>query len=189
MKGEGAPTMSQMSSQADGRHPEAPPPDARRTDATATDPRKADVRHQIGQAVRELLRVAPAVHSTLAGRLTVGPTDLSALDVTTSSVTPLGVVELSRRLGIRSASTTVLVDRLVASGHLERQPHPSDRRRTSLTATQSAHHDVRAALEPLIRDITAITSDLDADAAATVLSFLRNVIVTLDGFVAGSAPE
>ncbi|MDQ6657073.1 MAG: MarR family transcriptional regulator [Actinomycetota bacterium] len=145
-----------------------------------------DVRRQIGQAMRELLRVAPAVHSSLAGRLAVGPTDLTALDVATSSDTPLGVVELSHRLGIRSASATVLVDRLVASGHLERRPHPSDRRRTSLRATQTAHHDIRSALVPLIRGITAITDELDAEAAATVLAFLRSVIATLDGFVAGA---
>lgn len=158
-------------------------------DSRLPDSRNFDVRHQIGQAVRELLRVAPAVHSTIAGRLTVGPTDLTALDVTTSSAIPLGVVELSQRLGIRSASTTVLVDRLVASGHLQRQPHPSDGRRTSLSATQTAHHDIRAALGPLIRDITSITDDLDAEAAATVLAFLRTVIATLDSFVAGAAGE
>ncbi|MDQ2847197.1 MAG: MarR family transcriptional regulator [Actinomycetota bacterium] len=168
---------------------EAQESEAQESGARESGARESDVRHQIGQAVRELLRVAPAVHSTLAGRLTVGPTDLTALDVTTSSATPLGVVELSQRLGIRSASTTVLVDRLVASGHLQRQPHPSDRRRTSLSATQSAYHDIRAALGPLIRDLTAITDELDAEAAATVLAFLRTVIATLDGFVAGTAGE
>lgn len=174
---------------ADSGQPAARLPGARESEPQESEARESDVRHQIGQAVRELLRVAPAVHSTIAGRLTVGPTDLTALDVTTSSATPLGVVELSQRLGIRSASTTVLVDRLVASGHLQRKPHPSDRRRTSLSATDSAHHDIRAALGPLIRDLTAITDELDADAAATVLAFLRTVIATLDGFVAGAAGE
>lgn len=145
-----------------------------------------DVRRQIGLAMRDLLRVAPAVHSRLAARLAIGPTDLTALDVTTSGSTPLGVVELAQRLGIRSASATVLVDRLVASGHLQRSPHPSDRRRTSLTATEAAHRDVRAALEPLIADIALITGELDARSAAVVLGFLRRATATLESFVADS---
>jgi DNA-binding MarR family transcriptional regulator len=149
-----------------------------------TGSRGADVRRQIGLAMRDLLRVAPAVHSHLAARLAIGPTDLTALDLTTSSATPLGVVELAQRLGIRSASATVLVDRLVASGHLQRSPHPSDRRRTSLTATDTAHRDVRAALEPLIADIAAITGELDARSAAVVLAFLRRMTATLEDFVA-----
>jgi DNA-binding MarR family transcriptional regulator len=148
------------------------------------------VRRQIGLAVRDLLRVAPAVHARLAERLSIGPTDLSALDITTSGAEPMGVVELSRRLGIRSASTTVLVDRLVASGHLQRSPHATDRRRTSLAATDAAHRDVRAALEPLISDISAITGDLDPRSAAVVLAFLREVTATLERFVAdtGESP-
>ena len=145
-----------------------------------------DVRRQIGLAMRDLLRVAPAVHSQLAARLAIGPTDLTALDVTTSGSTPLGVVELAQRLGIRSASATVLVDRLVASGHLQRSPHPSDRRRTSLTATEAAHRDVRAALEPLIADIALITGELDARSADVVLGFLRRATATLESFVADS---
>ena len=145
-----------------------------------------DVRRQIGLAMRDLLRVAPAVHSRLAARLAIGPTDLTALDVTTSGSTPLGVVELAQRLGIRSASATVLVDRLVASGHLQRSPHPSDRRRTSLTATEAAHRDVRAALEPLVADIALITGELDARSADVVLGFLRRATATLESFVADS---
>ena len=148
---------------------------------------RSEVRRQIGLAVRDLLRVAPAVHSRLAERLSIGPTDLSALDITTSGEEPLGVVELSRRLGIRSASTTVLVDRLVASGHLERFPHPSDRRRTSLAATEAAHRQVRAALAPLIDDIAALTGKLDTRSAAVVLDFLHGVTQTLEDFVADSA--
>ena len=42
-----------------------------------------------------------------------------------SVVTP---VTLSRYLGITSASTTALLDRLEKSGHLTRSPNPDDRR-------------------------------------------------------------
>lgn len=41
--------------------------------------------------------------------------------------------DISAHLGISSASTTKLLDRLEAAGHLTRQPHPADRRALSIT--------------------------------------------------------
>lgn len=140
------------------------------------------VRYRIAQALRALLRQAPAVHARLATRVGVGVTDLLALDHVTSDPAPLGVVELADRLRIRSASATVLVDRLAATGHLQRLPHPHDRRRTSLHPTASAHEDVLAALGPLIRDLTDITDSLEPDTARAVLEFLDRVNVALERF-------
>lgn len=145
------------------------------------------LRYLIGQAVRQLLKLAPAVHAELADRVGVGVTDLLALDHITSDPTPLGVVELGDRLGIRSASATVLVDRLVAAGHVHRVPHPSDRRRTGLYPTDTARQDVRAALDPLIADISKITNDLDASTAVAVLQFLTQIRDALEQFAASDS--
>lgn len=149
--------------------------------------------YRIGQAVRRLLQVAPAVHHALAQRVGVGTTDLLALDHITSAPSELGVVELGERLGIRSASTTVLVDRLVATGHVQRLPHATDRRRTSLHPTSSAYDDVRTALGPLIRDIGEITESLEPATADAVLDFLTRIIAALDDFAdstpSGPAPQ
>lgn len=143
-------------------------------------------RWEIGQRLRQLLQTAPAVHAELAHRIGVGVTDLLALDHLTSGPETRGVGELSRLLNIRSASATVLVDRLVASGHLERGRHPHDRRRTTLNPTTNAYDDVRAALGPLIGDITAITDDLSDVEAEVVLRFLTRIIEALDSFAAGA---
>ncbi|MGO2520919.1 MAG: MarR family winged helix-turn-helix transcriptional regulator [Microbacterium sp.] len=43
--------------------------------------------------------------------------------------------DIAREVGISSASTTKLVDRLVAGGHVVRVPHPSDRRTTCIEVT------------------------------------------------------
>lgn len=54
--------------------------------------------------------------------------------------------DIAREVGISSASTTKLVDRLVAGGHLIRVPHPNDRRTTCIEVTehttQSAHNTI-----------------------------------------------
>ena len=153
---------------ADPQHPSRP-------DLAAT-------RREIGQALRAVMRLAPEVHGALAQALGVGVTDLLALDRLTATDEPMGVVELGNTLGIRSASATVLVDRLVSGGHLQRAPHPSDGRRRVVRPTDSGQRDVLAALNPLIAGIGAITDGLDAEESATVLRFLRDVTAVLEQF-------
>lgn len=74
--------------------------------------------------------------------------------------------DIARAVDISPASTTKLIDRLVAAGHLTRSPHPTDRRTTVISVTESTRRtardtigrqharrfDVVAALEPHERD-------------------------------------
>ncbi|WP_460600387.1 MarR family winged helix-turn-helix transcriptional regulator [Flexivirga lutea] len=154
--------------------------------STVGDP--AQLGREIGQQLRRLLQVAPAVHGQLASRVGVGVTDLLALDHITSGSSPMGVGDLSRLLGIRSASATVLVDRLVTSGHVTRGAHPHDGRRTSLNPTPSAYDDVRTALGPLIADINRITGELTTDQASVVLDFLTRITAALADFAEDHVP-
>lgn len=141
-----------------------------------------EAHYLIGQALRALLSLAPDVHAVLAQRVGVGTTDLMALDRLTSGEQPMGVVELGDSLGIRSASATVLVDRLVAAGHLQRAPHPTDGRRRIVRATGSARDDMLGALRPLIAGINQVTEQLDADTSRAVLAYLSEVCAILDDF-------
>jgi DNA-binding MarR family transcriptional regulator len=80
--------------------------------------------------------------------------------------------ELAEHLRITAASTSALVDRLVRSGHVERQPDPTDRRGVILTATgpeMLATLDVIERLEAIMREVSA---RLSAEDAAVVVSFL-----------------
>lgn len=137
---------------------------------------------RIGGAVRQVLRLAPDVHAALARRLGVGVTDLLALDHLSVPPTPDGVVDLGRRLGVTSASATVLVDRLVAAGHVRRVAHPHDRRRALLEMTPHAETEVRTALEPFIRELTAVVDRLSPTEAETVLRFLEDLAELLVRF-------
>jgi DNA-binding MarR family transcriptional regulator len=68
-------------------------------------------------------------------------TDLAALRLLimradqARAVTP---ADIARHLRISTASTTKLVDRLVASGHVTRLPHPVDRRARVVALTEVA---------------------------------------------------
>lgn len=148
----------------------------------APDPAAVPVAAPIGNAVRQVLRLAPDVHAALARRLGVGVTDLLALDHLSVPPAPVGVVDLGRRLGVTSASATVLVDRLVAARHVRRVPHPHDRRRALLEMTPHAETEVRGALDPLITELAAVVDRLDPDEAETVLRFLEDLTDVLVRF-------
>ncbi|WP_409182824.1 MarR family transcriptional regulator [Amycolatopsis sp. VS8301801F10] len=137
---------------------------------------------EISLAVRRLLQAGRGMQAALARRLSLRVTDVQALDQVVSSPEPIGPGELGARLGITSASATVLVDRLAAAGHLARRADPADRRRVHLEATGHAREDVRTALGPLLADIEAITERLEPEHVPVVLSFLDDVAAAMRAY-------
>jgi DNA-binding MarR family transcriptional regulator len=141
-----------------------------------------DIARDISRSLRDLLQAGRGVQTTLARRLGVGVTDVQAVSHLVESAEPLGTVELGNRLGIRSASATVLVDRLEAAGHLSRTAHPDDRRRVVLRPTDTARAEVREALAPLLASLGAIVAGLDDGEAAVVRDFLREATRAIGEF-------
>ncbi|MGC4893258.1 MarR family winged helix-turn-helix transcriptional regulator [Micromonospora sp. DT31] len=148
----------------------------------------APPRSDASRALREVLRTAGDTRAALARRLGLGPTDAAAIDHLISSPEPLGPVELGNRLGIRSASATTLVDRLVQAGHVARTPHPHDRRRLSLQVTESAVGEVLEALRPMLVGVDRAVSRLTPEQAEATAAFLREVAEVMREYVA-TAPE
>ena len=54
---------------------------------------------------------------------------------------------LAVALGVSARNVTGLVDGLVASGHVTREPHPSDRRATSVTPTAKGAAAIRSLID------------------------------------------
>lgn len=131
--------------------------------------------HEASWALWAVLRTADQAEHAIARDLGLPYTDTLALSHILNSAAPLGPVELGRRLGISSASATVLVDRLVASGHLIRRPDPHDGRRRVLETTKRARNDVIDAMSPLLRALDAVAALLDDDTASAVIAYLREV--------------
>lgn len=92
-------------------------------------------------------------------------TDMSAIGELTQHGS-MGTADLGRRLGISSASATVLVDRLERAGHVERVRDTADRRRVVLTVTETARAASFAAWLPAVREIDEVCRTLgDAEKA------------------------
>ncbi|HYP74137.1 MAG TPA: MarR family transcriptional regulator [Microbacterium sp.] len=93
------------------------------------------------------------------------------------AVTP---VMLTRYLGITSASTTALLDRLARSGHIARTPNPADRRSVLVTSSEKAEAEVRHTLGAMHVRMMAVVRDMDADERATVIAFLDRMRAAVD---------
>jgi DNA-binding MarR family transcriptional regulator len=83
--------------------------------------------------------------------------------------------ELSLSLGISSASTTILVDRLQKSGHVLREKHPTDRRSIVIVATPASDLEVRDTLGEMHKRMVDIADRLDGDDAEAVFRFLMSM--------------
>lgn len=92
---------------------------------------------------------------------------------------PVTPADLASALGIKSSSVTVMLDRLTASGHVRRGPHPTDRRSLVITATPGADEEVRLTLGEMHARMLAVAASLDERQATAVTTFLRSLTDTL----------
>lgn len=124
----------------------------------------------------------------------VGGTDLHALlhiMVAETAGTPLTPAQLRHRLDVSPAAITYLVDRMIDSGHLRREPDPDDRRKTLLRYEESGMALARAFFTPLGAELHASLagiSDRDLNAAHRVFVAMMEAMSTFEARLDGTAP-
>lgn len=89
--------------------------------------------------------------------------------------------ELTKYLGLSTASTTALLDRLEKSGHVTRAANPDDRRSIFIQATDRAHTDVRRTLGNMHDRMLGAVIDMTPEESAIVVAFLRRMSDAVDG--------
>jgi len=144
-----------------------------------------DIR-QIGDVMAALgeLREAERRLSVASSRyMKLNETDMRALHFlivashTQELVTP---GQIAQHLGISSASTTKLLDRLAKGGHVVRSPHPTDRRALTVRITPETH---RAARETVGRQQSRrfyAAQRLTREEREVVTRFLRDMTNEID---------
>lgn len=80
--------------------------------------------------------------------------------------------EIAEHLGISTASTTKLLDRLTESGHVERVPNQRDRRSLAIRATTHAHDEVRERLAEMHARLEKIAQAVPEHCRPAVIDFL-----------------
>ena len=88
--------------------------------------------------------------------------------------------ELARYLAVSTASTTAIIDRLEKSGHIVRQPHPTDRRSIHVIATEKSDREVRDTLGPMHARMMDAVRDMTPDEARIVVECLSRLQDAVD---------
>lgn len=123
------------------------------------------------EALDELVQVSAASMPAVARRAQLSESELHALRHLMKD--DLGPADLARLLGVTAAAATGIVDRLEAHGHVERRPHPSDRRRTMVDLTPSGRTQAIGLLAPMFRSLAEADAELSDEERAVVTRFLR----------------
>lgn len=89
--------------------------------------------------------------------------------------------ELTKYLGLSTASTTAILDRLERSGHLTRAANPEDRRSVFVQVTPRAHAEVRQTLGNMHDRMLAAVIDMAPEESAAVIAFLQRMSEAVDG--------
>jgi len=123
------------------------------------------------EALRELITVAAAVPTAVAARAALSQHEFAALEHLRRG--PLGPVELAKILGVTSAASSGVVDRLVARGHASRRPHERDGRRTVVTISDSGREEVLGYLMPMFVALREMDDRLEEPQRSVVTGYLE----------------
>jgi DNA-binding MarR family transcriptional regulator len=132
--------------------------------------------------VREIFQLSQRFERHLGAALTVNMTDLQAMEHLMEGG-PMTPSRLASRLAMSTAATTHVIDRLVAAGHVERRPHPDDRRKVTVTPTPASIARAFEELAPMISGVTSVADSYSSEDRAVIESFLRGVASVYRGIV------
>jgi DNA-binding MarR family transcriptional regulator len=128
-------------------------------------------------ALDDLIRAAAAVEPAVARRAGISTTELQALRHLAEG--SRGPVELSHLLGVTSAASSGVVDRLAARGHVQRRPHHADGRRTQVEVTATGREELDTLLAPMHSRLAEVDAGLSDDDRAVVQRYLCQVTEAL----------
>lgn len=137
--------------------------------------------------VLEALQVYRAAETAMRRRtgaaMGIGENDLLALRLILDNAARgrrTAAKDVSAYVGVSSASTTALIDRLVRAGFIERRPNEIDRRSVDLLPTRAALGDTGPLLAATQEQIAAEAAGLSEEEAVTVTRFLTRMRETVD---------
>lgn len=142
----------------------------------------------IPMLIREIYQLSQRFERRLGASLSVNTTDLAAMEhlIQTGPMTPS---ELATLLEMSTAATTHVIDRLVAVGHVERRPHPVDRRKIVVIPAPASVARAFEELAPMIAGVGAAAAAYDAEEQAVIAGFLGSVVELYTDLVDDATPK
>lgn len=129
------------------------------------------------QMVLELTEISGQLPHAIARRTGMSESELHSLRHLLAG--PVGPNDLARTLGVTSAASSGIVDRLESRGHVTRQAHPTDKRRTIVSISDSGRAELLTQLRPMFEGLVAADERLSDDQREVVESYLRDLIAAM----------
>lgn len=109
-------------------------------------------------------------------------TDLAGLDVLSRLMAtgPATPTDLARHLGISTAATTLVLQRLETAGHITRERHATDGRKLLVKPVEASAARAHQQVAPLVDAVEQLASTLSAEQRRTITEFLGQVITAYD---------
>ena len=130
-------------------------------------------------SMRNFLTAHDEMQRRQARRMGLNATDMQTLRLLELHG-PLGPTELARRLDLRSASVTVVLDRLESTGFIERVRDDHDRRRVTVRALPHAVDLLFDTWAPVVRALDDVGHKLTAAQQRAVCSFFDDITAVLE---------
>ena len=145
------------------------------TDGPAPDGPPRPRARRATELIREFFEVSQEFEAHVGRQLTVNPTDLQAMEHLIMNG-PLSPTDLSKRLGISTAATTSVVDRLVALDHASRTQHPTDRRGVIVVPNPRSVERAMGTLMPMIMGVDGVLDGFSDDEQDVITRYLERVL-------------
>lgn len=134
-------------------------------------------------AVRRFQRADERMRRRMGDDMELNATDIEALRHVISHAEngrQVTARDLTAALHISTASTSKLLNRLTASGHIRRVPHPEDRRSVVIEVTEHAHHEVRDHLTSMHQRMLDAARAVPAASRQDVVDFLDALAASVE---------
>lgn len=158
-------------------------------------PNRAELEKRLSADMRAITAQSDRIGRHFARVNDVNSSDFHALlhiMVAETAGAPLTLAQLRQRMDVSPAAVTYLVDRMIESGHIRREPDPADRRKWLLRYEDRGMALAYEFFRPLGVHLSAAMADLsDADLAAAhrVFTAMISAMSTFEGdLVARPAP-
>ncbi len=142
-----------------------------------------DIVREAMQAIRAFTDAMDRMHNGMKSDMDMNGTDLAALRMIIMREQRGHTVrphDLARHLRISTASTTKLLDRLTEAGHVERRPHPHDRRARIIVLTDASRREFYRHFGERLRAMRQVAEQYTDEELAVMVRFLADLTEALE---------
>jgi DNA-binding MarR family transcriptional regulator len=133
---------------------------------------------------RRMSTRAVLLHTVVADKLGLNPSDHKCADLIHSQGQPLSAGRLAELTGLSTGAITGVLDRLELAGFVTRSHDPNDRRRVMVRYTPERAPDLRPFFRPLRQAMLDCCQRYSNEELTVILDFMRNTGTVMEEQVA-----